>query len=63
MNIEINGNSITAEEGITILEAAERSDIYIPTLCHVEGKKAENPCELCCVEVVGRDGLVRACDT
>ncbi|MEN8142617.1 MAG: FAD-dependent oxidoreductase, partial [Thermodesulfobacteriota bacterium] len=63
MNIEINGNSITAEEGITILEAASRSDIYIPTLCHVEGENAENPCELCCVEVSGRDGLIRACDT
>jgi NADH dehydrogenase/NADH:ubiquinone oxidoreductase subunit G len=29
------------EEGITILEAAKRSDIHIPTLCHVDGKSAE----------------------
>jgi len=63
MNIEINGNTIVAEEGITILEAAGRSDIYIPTLCSVKGKNSEVPCELCCVEVDGRNGLVRACDT
>ncbi len=63
MNIEINGNSIAAEEGITILAAAERAEIYIPTLCSVKGRNSEAPCELCCVEVAGRDGLVRACET
>ena len=63
MNIEINGSSIVAEEGITILEAATRSEIYIPTLCTVEGKNSEIPCQLCCVEVAGQEGLVRSCDT
>jgi formate dehydrogenase major subunit len=63
MKIEINGNRIVAEEGITILEAAGRADIYIPTLCSVAGKNSDVPCELCCVAVAGRDGLVRACDT
>ncbi len=63
MNIEINGSSIVAAEGITILEAAGRSEIHIPTLCSVEGKNSEIPCELCCVEVAGREGLVKACDT
>jgi formate dehydrogenase major subunit len=63
MNITINGNTIIAEEGITILEAARRAEIQIPTLCFVDGKNSEIPCELCCVEVAGRDGLVRSCDT
>ncbi|MDF1577539.1 MAG: FAD-dependent oxidoreductase, partial [Desulfobulbales bacterium] len=63
MNIEINGTSIVAEEGITILAAAGRAKIYIPTLCSVKGKNSEVPCELCCVEVAGREGLVRACET
>lgn len=62
MNIEINGSKIVAEEGITILEAARRSEIYIPTLCSVEGKNSEIPCELCCVAVAGREDLVRSCD-
>ncbi|MCK4839155.1 MAG: FAD-dependent oxidoreductase [Desulfobulbaceae bacterium] len=63
MNIEINGSSIVAAEGITILEAAGRSEIHIPTLCSVEGKNSEVPCELCCVEVAGREGLVKSCET
>jgi NADH dehydrogenase/NADH:ubiquinone oxidoreductase subunit G len=48
MKITINGNSIIAEEGITILEAARRAEIHIPTLCFVNGRNAEVPCELCC---------------
>ncbi|HSH14207.1 MAG TPA: 2Fe-2S iron-sulfur cluster-binding protein, partial [Desulfurivibrionaceae bacterium] len=63
MNITINGNTIIAEAGITILEAARRSEIQIPTLCHVDGNNSAVPCELCCVEVAGRDGLIRSCDT
>jgi len=63
MNIEINGNSIVAEDGISILEAARRADIYIPTLCFVAGKNSETPCGLCSVEVTGREGLIQACNT
>ncbi|MBI4964251.1 MAG: (2Fe-2S)-binding protein [Desulfomonile tiedjei] len=32
--ITINGNRVTVEPGDTILEAAIRADIYIPTLCY-----------------------------
>ena len=32
--IKINGNMITAEEGMTILEASQLNDIYIPRLCY-----------------------------
>ncbi len=63
MKISINGMEITAQESITILEAAERAEIYIPTLCHVRGKNGENPCGLCVVEVEGNETPLRACDT
>ena len=63
MKISINGMEITAQESITILEAAERAGIYIPTLCHVRGKNGENPCGLCVVEVEGNETPVRSCDT
>jgi len=63
MKITINGNIIIAEAGITILEAARRAEIQIPTLCFVDGKNSAVPCELCCVEVTGREGLIRSCDT
>jgi formate dehydrogenase major subunit len=63
MKIIINGMEIIAREGKTILEAAEQADIYIPTLCYVRGRKADNPCGLCIVEVEGHETPVRACDT
>jgi NADPH-dependent glutamate synthase beta subunit-like oxidoreductase len=34
ITIDINGNKIKAEEGMTILEAAQNNDIYIPRLCY-----------------------------
>ena len=63
MKITINGMEITAQEGISILEAAERAQIYIPTLCHISGKKPEKPCGLCVVELEGGEDPVRSCDT
>lgn len=49
------------QEGITILEAAQRAEVYIPTLCLVDGKTSEPPCGLCVVEVQGQDEPVRSC--
>jgi formate dehydrogenase major subunit len=63
VTLNINGNEIVAEDGLTILEVAKRSDITIPTLCHVKGKPADNPCELCVVAVEGQDELMRSCVT
>jgi formate dehydrogenase major subunit len=63
MKITINGKEIPAQESITILEAAEQAGIYIPTLCHVRGKNADQPCGLCIVEVEGSEPPVRSCDT
>lgn len=34
ISIMINGNEVIAEKSMTILEAAEKSDIYIPRLCY-----------------------------
>ena len=34
MTLTINGRTVEAQPGDTILAAAQRADIYIPTLCH-----------------------------
>ena len=34
ITININGNKVKAEDGMTILEAAQNNDIYIPRLCY-----------------------------
>jgi formate dehydrogenase major subunit len=61
VTLTINGAEITAEAGLTILEVARRSDINIPTLCHVQGKPAEKPCQMCVVEIEGQEGLINSC--
>ena len=34
VTLKINGNQVKADEGMTILEAADLNDIYIPRLCY-----------------------------
>jgi NADPH-dependent glutamate synthase beta subunit-like oxidoreductase len=34
ITLSINGNNVKAEKGMTILEAAQHNDIYIPRLCY-----------------------------
>ena len=61
VKLTINGLEITAEDGLTILEVAQRSDIHIPTICRINGKNSEEPCEMCLVEIDGMDEPVRSC--
>jgi len=59
--IQVNNREIKAKSGETILQACKRADIYIPTLCHIEGLEPSGACRMCVVEIEGRDGLVPAC--
>ncbi len=61
IKITIDGQKITAQAGITVLKAAQRAGIYIPTLCQVGRKNSEHPCELCVVEVEGLQKPVSSC--
>ncbi|MBF0207375.1 MAG: iron hydrogenase small subunit [Oligoflexia bacterium] len=63
VNITINDKKFEVENGITILEAAKRANIHIPTLCHFEGKKPIGACRICLVEVKGAKDPVAACST
>lgn len=64
----IDRKEIEVEHGTTILEAATRLGITIPTLCHlklphlgVENRPAG--CRICVVQVEGRRNLAPACST
>ncbi|NLO14531.1 MAG: 2Fe-2S iron-sulfur cluster binding domain-containing protein, partial [Clostridiales bacterium] len=61
MLLNINGKDIEAREGQTILEAAREYDIYIPSLCFLEGVHQFGGCRMCMVEVEGTRNLVAAC--
>ena len=61
--IQVNDKTIKAKKGETILDACKRADIYIPTLCYMEGLEPTGACRVCVVEMEGQDGLVTACAT
>ena len=57
----INGQVIRVPLGTTILEAARRLDIRIPTLCFHEDLCVAGICRICVVEVEGQHTLQSAC--
>ncbi len=61
--IELTVNNIPVEvpEGTTILSAARKAGIRIPTLCYVEGLQAIGACRVCIVEIVGVHALAASC--
>ena len=59
--LTIDGKQITAEQGLTVLQAATEAGINIPTLCHLEGVYDIGACRLCLVEVKGTPKLLPAC--
>jgi bidirectional [NiFe] hydrogenase diaphorase subunit len=61
--IQIDGKEVKAVEGMTILEAAQKADVFIPTLCHHQKLEPYGVCRLCTVEVEvsGWTKLVAAC--
>ncbi|SPE52425.1 NAD-reducing hydrogenase subunit HoxU [Verrucomicrobia bacterium] len=61
--LTINGKELSAEEGATILQAAEEAGVKIPTLCHLDGVYDVGACRLCLVEVAGVAKLLPACTT
>lgn len=63
LKVLIDGNEVNAEEGMTILEAAEKVGIEIPTLCHRPDLTPFGGCRVCVVEVEGSPRLVASCHT
>lgn len=61
INLTINGVAVSVEEGTTILDAAKKAGIYIPTLCYDEAVKVYGACGLCVVEAEGVPKLLRSC--
>lgn len=61
VNLTINGKTIKACEGQTVLQAARENRISIPTLCHHPDLPPVGACRLCVVQVEKMRGLVAAC--
>jgi formate dehydrogenase major subunit len=61
ITLTIDSLETTASSEETILSAARRLGIDIPTLCYLEGKKGLESCDLCMVEVEGQPNVIPAC--
>ena len=61
--LQIDGKEVRATKGMTLLEAAQSVDIFIPTLCHHEKLEPFGGCRICTVEVEakGWTKLVASC--
>ncbi len=67
INVTINGKPVAVEEGSTVLQAAEKLNIKIPTLCYNKDLPAWASCGICVFKNVdprtGRARMARACCT
>jgi NADH dehydrogenase/NADH:ubiquinone oxidoreductase subunit G len=63
IRLQIDGKTVYATEGMTLVAAAQTAGIDIPTLCHHEQLEPYGGCRICTVEVDlrGWTRLVAAC--
>ncbi len=64
VSVWVDGRTLAARAGETVLELLRRAGIWVPTLCFDPRVKAYGGCRLCVVSRRdGAGGLVPACDT
>ncbi len=61
VELTVDGQSVSAFEGSTILDVCRQLDIATPTLCYADTLTPVNVCRVCVVEVEGSRTLVPAC--
>lgn len=68
IHVTIDDNAVELEDKVTILEAAKKAGIKIPTLCHNDKIKPYSGCRICLVETqrgenAGKSALVPSCSS
>ena len=61
VKVTVDGREIEVPKGSTMLEAAKKAGINIPTLCFHEDLGVKAMCRICVVEVLGARTLQTAC--
>lgn len=59
----LDGNEIAFEQGDTIVQAAKKAGVTIPTLCWLHKTNHGGVCRICSVSVEGYDNYLPACAT
>ncbi|MGL5437894.1 MAG: FAD-dependent oxidoreductase [Lachnospiraceae bacterium] len=62
VRLQIDGYTIEALEGQSVMQAALAAGIYIPHLCYHPALSSLGNCKLCCVEIEGEDSLCLSCE-
>ena len=63
IHLTIQGIEVEVAEGTTVLEAARKAGIRIPTLCYHPDLKPFGSCGLCVCKQEGSAKIIRACST
>ena len=61
ISLTIDGVKVEVPDNTTVLDAARKAKVEIPTLCYLKGVNAIGACRICMVEVVGNPVLQAAC--
>lgn len=61
--LTVDGRTVEVDPGSTILDAARRLGIAVPTLCYRETMEPNTSCMVCVVKVEGRGRLAPSCAT
>ncbi len=61
LELTIDGKTVSAPAGSTILDACRSEGVDTPTLCYLENLTPVNACRVCVVEVAGSRVLAPAC--
>lgn len=61
ISLTIDDQKVSVPEGTTILQAAKKAGIDIPTLCFLKDINEVGDCRMCIVEVEGRKGFATSC--
>src|SRR5579864_4045884 len=63
VTFKIDGQEVGGRDDESILSVAREHNIFIPTLCQLDGISVVGACRLCLVEIEGINKLLPACAT
>ena len=61
IEFKLDGHTLQAQPGESILNAAQRHGVDIPHLCHQDGLRPDGNCRACVVEIEGERTLAPSC--
>ena len=63
IELSVDGQKVEVEEGASVLDAARKARIFVPTLCHQRDLSPFGACRMCTVEIEGVRGFPTSCTT